>query len=286
MECGMNGVGQEVKELVGGLLGNACYKVKFRINEQDNSHLTSLSVDLYGGPSYDRTSQQADFVLEEGKNEYEAYLYTSRPELATEDIRLRIIFQSDTDKVRMETCEVSLYPMVEKYQYWGTDENGVKIYENPDAKDILYFPKRIKRMREFDDIYSDHESCHYSETAYVNRKSRKLSQVESEVELVSYKGDQIEARVISDEDTYLCFSQNYSPNWSVKIDGKKQKVDMVNGLIMGTSIPMGEHTVVFEYKDPAYYIGYGVTLITVVALSVAGIVSWQRRRKHRRRRHK
>lgn len=286
MECGMNGVGQEVKELVGGLLGNACYKVKFRINEQDNSHLTSLSVDLYGGPSYDRTSQQADFVLEEGKNEYEAYLYTSRPELATEDIRLRIIFQSDTDKVRMETCEVSLYPMVEKYQYWGTDENGVKIYENPDAKDILYFPKRIKRMREFDDIYSDHESCHYSETAYVNRKGRKLSQVESEVELVSYKGDQIEARVISDEDTYLCFSQNYSPNWSVKIDGKKQKVDMVNGLIMGTSIPMGEHTVVFEYEDPAYYIGYGVTLITVVALSVAGIVSWQRRRKHRRRRHK
>ena len=290
MQCGMNGAGQEVKDLTGGLMGNACYKVKFRINEQDNRHLTGLSVDLYGGPSYDRSSQQIDFVLEEGKNEYEAYLYTGQPELATEDIRMRIIFQTntDTEKIRMETCEVLLYPMVEKYQYWGTDENGVKIYENPDAEDILYFPKRIRQMKEFDDIYTDHTNYHYSKTAYVDRKSRKLSRVESDVELVSFNGDRVEARVKSDEETYLCFSQNYSPNWSVKVDGVEQEVDMVNGLIMGTSIPMGEHTIIFEYEDPAYYIGFGVTLVTVAALAVCGIVSWQisrrRRRQMRRRR--
>lgn len=284
IERGMNGGGQEVRDLAAGLVGNACYQVKFRINEQDNQHLTSLSVDLYGGPAYDRTSQQVDFVLEEGKNEYEAYLYTSQPELATEDIRMRIVFQSDTeiDAVRMETCEVFMYPMVEKYQYWGTDEKGVKIYENPDAKDLLYFPKRIRQMKQFDDIYTDPANYHDSKTAYVDRKSRKLFKVESDVELVSCKGDRIEARVRSDEDTYLCFSQNYSPNWSVKVDGKKQEVDMVNGLIMGTSIPMGEHTIVFEYEDPAYYIGFGVTLITVAALAVSGIVSWQISRRRRR----
>lgn len=286
LECGEDVVTPGVRDIVGGLQGNACYKVKFRINEEDNKHLTSLSVDLYGGPAYDRTFQQTDFVMTEGKNEYEAYLYTSRPELVTEDIRMRILFQSDIDTVRMETCEVSLYPMVEKYQYWGTDENGVKIYENPDAKDILYFPKRVKRMREFDDIYSDYVNYHCNRTAYVDRKSRKLYRVKSDVEILSYQGDKIEARVSSDEDTYLCFSQNYSSNWSVEIDGKKRAVDMVNGLIMGTEIPGGEHVVVFKYEDPAYYIGNTVTAVTVVALIVAGIVSWQRGRRYRRRKRK
>lgn len=66
---------------------------------------------------------------------------------------------------------------------------------------------------------------------------------------------------------------------------------MVNGLIMGTDIPEGEHTIVFEYEDSAYYIGFGVTLVTVAALAVSGIVSWQisrrrRRQMRRRRRHK
>ncbi|MCM1244891.1 MAG: YfhO family protein [Roseburia sp.] len=286
LEGGVDVVTPCAKDIVGGLQGNACYKVRFRINEEDNKHLSNLAVDLYGGPAYDRTFQQTDFVLTEGKNEYEAYLYTSQPELATEDIRMRILFQSDIDTVRIETCEISLYPMIEKYQYWGTDENGVKIYENPDAKDILYFPKRVKRMREFDDIYSDYVRYHYSRTAYVDRKSRKLYRVKSDVKLLSCKEDKIEARVTSEDDTYLCFSQNYSPNWSVEIDGKKQEVDMVNGLIMGTEIPKGEHVVIFKYEDSACYIGYAVTTTTVVLLVVVGIASWQKRRRGNRRKGK
>lgn len=279
LKCEADLSGSGVSDIISGLQANACYKVKFRINEEDNKHLTSLSVDLYGGESYDQTFRQTNFTITEGQNEYETYLYTTQPELATEDIRMRILFQSDIDTIRMETCEVSLYPLIEKYQYWGTDENGVKIYENPDAKDLLYFPKQIQKMENFDDIYLNRTNYNCNETAYVNQNNQEFYPQEAAAKIILYEEDKIESRVTSDKDTYLCFSQNYSPNWSVKIDGKKQEIDMVNGLIMGTKIPKGEHVVVFEYEDPAYYIGYTITGTTIVMLIIAGLVSWQRNRK-------
>lgn len=43
---------------------------------------------------------------------------------------------------------------------------------------------------------------------------------------------------------------------------------MVNGLIIGTEIPEGEHTVVFEYQDPSYVIGLIITGLTVLILII------------------
>lgn len=273
-----------VGEVVNGIQGNVCYKISFTVNQEDNMHLSYLAVDLYGGMGYDLESQQKGIAVTEDDNEYEAYLFSDNAELATEDIRLRILVQADTERIRIESCEVSMYQLAETYQYVGEDESGTKVYENPNVRELLYFPKRIRRMKAFDNIYEDYEKYDLDTTAYVDRKSCKLKGIQSSVEILSHQTNSLTAEVTSDDETYLCFSQNYSSNWSVKIDDNEQKVDMVNGLIMGTEIPAGRHKVVFTYNDSSYAIGYSITAVTIIVLLGCYIVSWVRRRRFGRKR--
>ncbi len=264
-----NGIG--VSTVMGGVTADTCYKVSLKIKNEHNAALTHLAVDLYGGDNYDLASQEKQFYLTKNSNEYVTYLYSENAEQATEDIRIRILAKSDLGEVLVEKCEVSRVQPRQAYQYWNTDKYGVKIYENANAKDILYFPKRTSRLENFDDIYDNYEKYDLSDTAYGNWESKNLENINSEAEVISRTSNTLTAKITSDEDTYLCFSQNYSPNWSVKIDGKEQKPEMINGLIMGVEVPSGEHTVVFQYFDWFYVIGLVLTALTAVLLVVGFI---------------
>ncbi len=264
-----NGVG--VSTVMGGITADTCYKINLKIKNEHNAALTYLAVDLYGGANYDLAPQEKQFYLTKNSNEYVAYLYSENAKLATEDIRIRILAKSNLGEVLVEKCEVSLVQPRQAYQYWNTDKYGMKIYENANAKDILYFPKRISRLENFDDIYDNYEKYDLSDTAYGNRESKNLENINSEVEVISRTSNTLTAKITSDADTYLCYSQNYSPNWSVEIDGKEQKPEMINGLIMGVEVPSGEHTVVFKYFDWFYVIGSVLTALTAGLLIAAFI---------------
>lgn len=272
-----------VKEVAGGLQGNVCYKIHFTINEEDNRHLTYLAVDLYGGVNYDLESQHIGIPATREDNEYEAYLFSDYAELANEDIRMRILVQAEDGvaAVRVEDCDVTMYELTETYRCVGEDEKGTKIYENPNAKELLYVPERTKRMKRFTDIYDKYESYRLDTTAYVDREGSRLGGVQTDVHVSSYENDSVTAEIVSDGDTYVCFSQNYSPHWSAEVDGVEQKVDMVNGLIMGIEIPEGKHTVVFTYRDRSYEAGAAVTGVTVIVLA-GGILIGRRRRKRQK----
>lgn len=281
LPMGENGVC--VSEVAGGIQKDTCYRVTIVVNKEDNKKLSYLGVDLFGGEYYDLPEKQKGFVVDKNSNRYVAYLYSDNAEMVTEDIRVRVLAESeDAQVVHLEKCEISAVEPMEVYHYWGSDKNGTKIYENPNAKDILYFPNQVKRKKSFDVMYDDYEKFALDTIAYANRKSCNLQDAGSSVELLSYETNSITARVVSDSDTYLCFSQNYSSNWSARIDGKEQKVDMVNGLIMGTDIPKGEHTVVFLYDNPFYRIGYLITAATCVMLICGYVISIYRRRKRKK----
>lgn len=264
VETGEDGMG--VCEVLGGVQEATCYKITIVVNKEDNNRLSYLGVDLYGGESYDPEFQQKNFTVTEQGNRYVAYLCPDSVESVTEDIRLRILAGSDAGDIRIEACEVTAVLPREAYRLWGEDVNGTKIYENVNAKDILYFPDEVKRKKSFEDIYKNCDKYQLDTKAYVDRKSRDLRKTVSTVSISSYRSNSLEAEVVSDSKTYLCFSQNYSSNWSVSIDGKEKELDMVNGLIMGVEMPAGHHTVVFTYHDVSYVIGAAITLFTVIVL--------------------
>lgn len=253
------------------------YKVKFRIRESDQKKLTRLFTDIFGGAGYDNGAQEVTFSVPGEKNEYEACLYSGDFAGASETVCIRIGAGAETDEIAVEAVSVSLFPGVEGYQYYTTDDAGNRIYVNEDARPVLYFAEEKRHIDTADALYQATENLNLDTVAYVAGESEDYKNSEADVQLLSYTNNRLEAEAVLPEKGFLCFSQNYSPHWSVYVDGEKQEVQLVNGLIMGVELPKGEHEIRFSYWDPSYLAGKGITLVTL--LCFLGYLIWERKKK-------
>lgn len=78
-------------------------------------------------------------------------------------------------------------------------------------------------------------------------------------------------RMIVDVETQcaglLVVSETNYPGWSVKVDGKRERVWEVYGALRGVEIPAGRHQVEWKFRPWSVYVGLGMTL---VGLTLAG----------------
>ena len=159
----------------------------------------------------------------------------------------------------------------EMYQYWGKDAFGYSIYLNPMARDILYFPNEVKNIEDNNELYLYQQNDSLSEVAFVDGTNKAISKVDAgTVEVEEYRNNDILATYNVTKDSFICFSQNYSPNWKAYIDGQPTDVIFTNGLIMGVNVTAGKHQLKFVYRDIKYIVGYCMTLLTMIAL----IIHW------------
>ena len=52
---------------------------------------------------------------------------------------------------------------------------------------------------------------------------------------------------------------NHHPNWRAFVDGRPVPLLRAFGTFMAVAVPAGEHTVVLQYREPAFWMGLGVT---------------------------
>ncbi len=260
---------------------DSCYKVKFKVKEGDAVQLSTLVADIYGGSGYDRGENEMQLSLEEGRNEYEALLYSGDFEGVSETVRIRLIAASAAEKIEIEACSIFQVTGEETYEYFTTDEMGYRIYENKNAKPVLYFADEAQHIDSNEELYQANNNINLDTIAYVEGESKNYDSGAAQAEILKYTHNILEAEVQASEEAFLCFSNNYSPHWKVYVDGEKQELQMVNGLIMGLALPEGEHTVKFVYHDNAYMIGNIITIVTLASFLAYIIVS-RRKRKDKR----
>jgi hypothetical protein len=73
------------------------------------------------------------------------------------------------------------------------------------------------------------------------------------------------------------FSEIYYPKgWTATIDGKVVDILRANYVLRALPIPAGKHTLVFEFKPDAYYIGNTITIASswLVLLILLGTIAW------------
>jgi len=66
----------------------------------------------------------------------------------------------------------------------------------------------------------------------------------------------------------LVYVESLYPGWRAEVDGHPATVYKVNGAFRGVIVPEGEHIVTFRYHPTSFYLGAGLSLVTLLAFSV------------------
>jgi hypothetical protein len=72
--------------------------------------------------------------------------------------------------------------------------------------------------------------------------------------------------------------EQFTPDWSVTVDGRDATAEVVDNLYVGTTVGPGRHTVVFRYRPKSFAVGLLIALATAIGGLVALVVAGRRDR--------
>ena len=180
---------------------------------------------------------------------------------------IHICTQTKLKEICIKTVKV--YEVLEEEAYVKVGStNTSAIYENINADPLIYAPSKIEKVDDTEFLYDTFSDADLDNCAYQNRIDNNLAGNNIDIYDIKLSTNRISAIVKSDVQSYICLSQNYSKNWFVYIDGEKQIVDIVNGIIIGTDVPKGNHKVEFIYFDDCYIWGFIISLLTYIVVLI------------------
>ncbi|MBN2326679.1 MAG: YfhO family protein [Candidatus Omnitrophica bacterium] len=156
------------------------------------------------------------------------------------------------------------------------------VYANPGAFAPAYLSRRIMRCGRIEEMIDAFESYQpgeeipvfFSIDDEVPFESSPIQTDSQEQQIVRYTrpdSDHIAIHTRSQFDGMLVVTENYSPNWSAKIDGKPAPVFRANHAFMAVPITAGEHDVSFDYLPRLFFISISIggSMLSFVILLLA-----------------
>jgi hypothetical protein len=82
---------------------------------------------------------------------------------------------------------------------------------------------------------------------------------------------QMEVRTKSTRAGFLVTSDAFYPGWRASIDGRDVPLYRADYAIRGVPVPAGEHTVRFDYRPRSFYLGAGISLVSMLLLTAIAV---------------
>lgn len=99
---------------------------------------------------------------------------------------------------------------------------------------------------------------------------------ESTLELTAFQNTRVEGTIRCDRDGLLYTSIPQNGNWSVEVDGEEAEILLVGNAMAAVKLTEGEHTVEFTYRNPAFALGWKISLVSFL---IFGALVWLTRKK-------
>ena len=80
------------------------------------------------------------------------------------------------------------------------------------------------------------------------------------MELIDFENTFVEGIINCDRDGLLYTSIPQNGNWSVKVDGREAPITLIGDAMVGVQLTEGSHTVSFRYHNPAFSLGWKISL--------------------------
>jgi hypothetical protein len=93
--------------------------------------------------------------------------------------------------------------------------------------------------------------------------------------------DVMELQTHSNAPAFLVTSDVHYPGWQVAVDGQPATIYQTDYLLRGVALPVGTHSVRFEFRPKRFYVGAAITSVSLLLLAICFV--WPLRRFHRNR---
>jgi len=265
------------------------YIVNFKIKE--NKKIDNyIHFDFYGD-NYDNPGQEFYLGPEDIGEEYVEVdrIINSEDVTYGSDIYFRIFTNSDGE---VALKDLGIHEVVRYYNYETVYSDGYTlILENKNFIPRFYFVSEVRGINSLEevkdilweeDIFGDYYKFDPKTIALVQGidfNRRKFNTEDTNVDIIEYKNNKVTLETISEDDSFLIFSDNYYPGWKAYIDNIETKIYRTNGIIKGIYIPKGKHAVIFKYIPSYFWIGAAVSLSTFILVIAGIVILFLRRRK-------
>jgi hypothetical protein len=248
---------------------NAFYGMEFTAEAQIAPEM--LYIDFYGGKDFDHPEHNLYFSIKEGTDSYFGVIFTGRHEIP-EATNLRIIATTSLPIVISNLVCYEYIPRVREHVYipYFFDETQ-RVWENINAKGIIYAPDYVMPLNSLDDMYAGDIPYNLIEASYIygwDGHALDISNVTTEINVEYFTNNSIKAIINASDDTFVNFSQNYYPEWRAYINGSEVPIYKVNNLIPGVFVPGGESVLEFRFVPTSLYIGGGITILTIAIIAL------------------
>ncbi len=247
-----------VQSKVVSVSSNEQYLIQFEA-ETDKSP-TMFYVDFYG-ENYDLGECTASFTVQPGLNKYSGLISTGT-ETIPDEVYLRIVSQSDSDILikNFKIYKVISVPFSSVYKVLIDDKNTT-IYENVNAKPIIYAADNVADISQYNDFKLD-------KTSFIENPKTDIIDNAAHVEIIEINNNSVKAKVTAEQEVFINHVQAMYPGWNAYVDGQKVHNYLVNKTIQGTYVPEGAHIVEFRYEPISLYIGIAAAIIGIVLLII------------------
>lgn len=94
--------------------------------------------------------------------------------------------------------------------------------------------------------------------------------------ITRYENNKVDLSVTMQRAGLLVLSDSIYPGWKATVDGKDAEVLRADGLFRAVALPAGSHEVKFSFVPASLLIGFGISLVSLIAL--IAFAFWGRRR--------
>ena len=156
------------------------------------------------------------------------------------------------------------------------ETNDARVYQNLHAMPRAWFAPEVSTVSPNQALeaiktgrLADGRGFDPSQTALIEAPLTLNSQDadrEASATISSLSATQMEVRTKSTRAGFLVTSDAYYPGWRASIDGGAVWLYRADYAIRGVLVPAGEHTVRFDYRPRSFFLGAGISLISLLLL--------------------
>ena len=159
----------------------------------------------------------------------------------------------------------------------GEDVGVSQVYENTRARPRTWLVPEVRQVTEAEALNAvrtsrlpDGQNFDLARVALIEEPAPQVSgggmDPNATSRVRSLTNNVMEVETTSNVAAILVTSDTYYPGWHATIDGAPTRIYQTNYLLRGVAVPSGTHVVRFEFQPRTFYVGAGISVVSLLLL--------------------